>query len=292
MATEKEYLDSVQKSIETELQENVDALPAGFDNKRFALNCLAIIKDNMAGWKKDYEKVDFKSVIAAFVKGAFLDLDFFNKECYIIPYGKEANFQTDYKGEIKLAKKYSKRKIKDIYAKIVRQGDVFQPQIKDGVQSVNYTPEPFNDKDIIGTFAVVLYEDGGMNYEDMSKAEIESIRKAFSKAPNSPAWTKTPGEMYKKTVLRRLLKMIDLHFDNTEQQEAFTQGGDATFDKEVVIDTTATEAVDPFQDAKAETVTANSDKTSPVEPEPQAAQQEPPSIYDDVEQIDLASLGV
>lgn len=304
MATEKEYLQAVQGSIEKELSANIAAIPPGFDNKRFALNCIAMIKDNLAKWKKDYANVPFENVIAAFMKGAFLDLDFFNRECYLIPYGKEVNFQTDYKGEIKLAKKYSRRKIKDIYAKLVRQGDAFQPQIINGVQSVNFTPKPFNDGDIVGVFAVVLYEDGGMNYEDMSKADVEKIRQAFSKAKDSPAWTKTPGEMYKKTVLRRLLKMVDLHFDNTEQQSAFEQGGDVNFNRrqDTIIDVAPSEIKDPF----AENAATDEKEAEPIpnitandQAQPEASQQapatsqtvsQPPDEFYDAQEIDITSL--
>ena len=60
----------------------------------------------------------------------------------------------------------------------------------------------------------------------MSKAEIEHTRQAFSKAANSKAWKDSYGEMCKKTVLRRLCKLIDLNFDNAEQIEAFEDGSD------------------------------------------------------------------
>lgn len=301
MAQANEYLDYMQGSIETELQRNVDALPKDFDNKRFALNCIALIRDNMAQWKKDYEKVDPKSIITAFVKGAFLDLDFFNKECYIIPYGKEATFQTDYKGEIKLAKKYSSRLIKDIYAKNVRKGDIFQETIIDGECGLKYRPEPFNDNEIVGTFAVIVFADGGIAIESMSRAEIEKVRNTSSKAPNSPAWKNYPGEMYKKTVLRRLLKTVDLHFDNTTQQSAFQGGSDVDFNKEVVIDITD-EVRDPLakdnskdnstQDKASDDKEINTKETedNTENTSSNTSEGEPPSMYDEPEQIDITTL--
>jgi recombination protein RecT len=158
---------------------------------------------------KDIEKCQPISVARTMLKGAFLGLDFFNRECYAIPYGGSLQFQTDYKGEIKLAKKYSFNPIKDIYAKVVHEGDDFQESIKDGQQTIDFKPIPFNNGEIIGAFAVCLFQDGSMLYETMTKQEIEGIRNNFSKAKNSPAWVKTPGEMYKKTVLRRLCKLIE-----------------------------------------------------------------------------------
>lgn len=241
-------------NISTELMEKLTAdekaLPEGFNKQRFVLNCVAVMNENPEGFKS----VKPASVVEAFTKGAYLGLDFFNKECYIIPYGSKANFQTDYKGEIKLAKRYSKNPIKDIYAKNVREGDFFEERIENGNQIVNFRPEPFSDKKIIGTFAVVLYKDGSMMYDTMSVAEIEHTRTSYSKASNSKAWKESPGEMYKKTVLRRLCKMIDLDFDNIEQQEAFDDGSDFDPNKETVIDGQAREvATDPFKASEEST---------------------------------------
>lgn len=241
--TVKEYLATVQGGIEAELAENVKALPQGFNKQRFILNCIAVLKDNL----KDFNNIEPTSIVTAFAKGAYLGLDFFNGECYAIPYGGVVKFQTDYKGEIKLTKKYSKNPIKDIYAKNVKQGDFFEEIIENGKQSVNFRPIPFSDEPIIGTFAVVLFKDGSMIYDTMTVAEMENTRKLFSKAQNSKAWKDTPGEMYKKTVLRRLCKLIDLDFDNIEQQRAFQEGSDFDPKKEIVIDEKTSVVVDPFQ---------------------------------------------
>jgi len=47
--------------------------------------------------------------------------------------------------------------------------------------------------------------------------------------PDGKAWKESPGEMAKKTVIRRLRKQIQLEFDNPQQIEAFEDGGDAQF---------------------------------------------------------------
>lgn len=245
--TVKQYLTTIQKGIENELAENMKALPDGFNKQRFILNCITVLKDNL----KDFNNIDPTSIASTFAKGAYLGLDFFNGECYAIPYGGIVKFQTDYKGEIKLTKKYSKNPIKDIYAKNVKEGDFFEEIIENGRQSVNFRPIPFSDKPIIGTFAVVLFRDGSMMYDTMTVAEMENTRKVFSKAQNSKAWKETPGEMYKKTVLRRLCKLIDLDFDNAEQQRAFQEGSDFDPKKEIVVNAEVVEAKDPFEMAQA-----------------------------------------
>ena len=142
-----------------------------------------------------------------------------------------AKFQADYKGEIKLCKKYSREPIKDIYAKLVRKGDFFEELIENGQQFVNFKPIPFNSEEVLGAFAIVLYKDGSMMYDTMSVAEIEKTRSTYSKAKNSQAWKESPGEMQKKTVLRRLCKLIDLDFDNIEQRRAFDEGAGVEFEE-------------------------------------------------------------
>lgn len=229
MAKDKKALVLRQShdQLNTFLREKVAALPKDFNQTRFLQNCMTVLQDT-----KDIEKMNPVSVARTMLKGAFLGLDFFNGECYAIPYGNDLNFQTDYKGEKKLAKQYSVSPIKDIYAKLVREGDFYELSIIDGKQSVAFKPEPFNDGKIKGAFAVVLYQDGSMDIEEMSTKEIEQIRNDFSKAKNSPAWAKTPGEMYKKTVLRRLTKGISLNFDSPEQDEAYQDGADVEFEKD------------------------------------------------------------
>ena len=238
----KEYLETIENGITEELTKNMKALPEGFNKQRFALNCIAVIKDNL----KDWNNISVTSIITTFAKGAYLGLDFFNGECYAIPYSGVANFQTDYKGEIKLCKKYSKNPIKDIYAKNVRKGDFFEEKIENGHQYVTFKPKPFSNEEIIGTFAVVLFKDDSMLYDTMTVDEINGIRRAFSKAQNSKAWKDTPGEMYKKTVLRRLCKLIDLDFDNQKQLQVFKESSDfevrKVADSEVYVDTEP----DPF----------------------------------------------
>ncbi len=195
-----------------------DALPKDFNKARFVQNCVALLNDN-----PQLQKYNRNQIISGLLKGSYLGLDFYSKECYLVPYGQQLNYQTDYRGAKKLAKKYSIRPIKDIYAKLIREGDEFEEMILNGEPSFNFKPKFLNDGKIIGAFAVVLYQDGGLGYDVMSLSELENTRK-HSKASNSPAWKDFTGEMYKKTVLHRLCKHIELDFENPTQRSLFTAG--------------------------------------------------------------------
>ena len=207
-----------------------EALPQDFNKARFVQNAIALLNDN-----PQLQKYSQPQLMAGLMKGAYLGLDFYSKECYLIPYGDQLNYQTDYRGAKKLAKKYSIRPIKDIYAKLVREGDEFEEVIINGEQGINFKPKPFNDGKIIGAFAVCLYQDGGLVYDTMSLADLENTRKS-SKASNSPAWKNFTGEMYKKTVLHRLCKHIELDFESPAQRSAFTAGMEIETDTEKIAE--------------------------------------------------------
>ena len=223
-----------KKSFSGYLMENLDrvsdALPKDFNKARFVQNCVALLNDN-----PQLQKYNKNQIVAGLLKGSYLGLDFYSKECYLIPYGEQLNYQTDYRGAKKLAKKYSIRPIKDIYAKLVRDGDEFEEVIVNGEQGINFKPKPFNDGKIIGAFAVCLFEDGGMQYDTMSLSDLENTRKQ-SKASNSPAWKNFTGEMYKKTVLHRLCKHIELDFENPTQRNAFMSDMEIETDTEKIVE--------------------------------------------------------
>lgn len=248
--TVEQWYGTIKTGLMKKLTENKEALPAGFNQQRFILNCITVIQDMMKDDKKkaQLEKINPETIPVCLAKAAYLGLDFFNGECYAIPYGGNLSFQTDYKGEIKLCKRYSKNKIKDIFAKVVRQGDFFMEEVDGGKQNVQYRPKPFSNEQMIGAFAIVVFEDGSMMYDTMSSEDIENVRNTYSKMKDSQAWKSSTGEMYKKTVLRRLCKLIDLDFDNIEQQKAYEDGGDVVFNQQSLPGATTGQALLPEND--------------------------------------------
>ncbi len=219
------------------------ALPKDFNRERFVQNCLTIMNE-----KPELAKINKAEVIQGLCKAAYLGLDFMNKECYLIPYGNSVQFQTDYKGDCKFAKRYAIRPVLDIFAKVVRDGDYFEECVADNKPVINFRPQPFSNKKIIGAFAIVLFKDGGMLYETMSTADIQSVRNNYSKASNSKAWKYSFDEMAKKTVLRRLCKHIETDFESIEARQAWDEGAGMEFtnnavpkDVSGVVDVFATE---------------------------------------------------
>lgn len=211
-----------------------DALPEGFNVPRFVQNAISLLNNNKP--LADYaRKNGTERIKQGLLLGAFLDLDFMNGECHLIPYGNELTFQKDYKGVQKLIKEYSIKPVDDVYAKIVREGDFFEEVISMGKRNVNFKPIPFNNGKIIGAFAVVVYKDGSVAYDVMSIDEL-NVTKSHAKGSNSMAWKDFPWEMYKKTVIHRLSKQVPLSFKNKEQKDAFMADMEIETDTEKIVE--------------------------------------------------------
>lgn len=194
-----------------------EALPKNFNRARFVQNSMALLADN-----PDLRKYEQAKLIPGLLKGAYLGLDFYNKECYLIPYGSELQFQLDYSGMQKLIKKYAIRPVKEVYARIVREGDEFSEEVKNNDDIINFKPKPFNEGKIIGAFAICQYVDGGAKAEVMSFQQLETAKR-MSKAQSGTAWKFFPDQMYKKTVIRRLLKGIPIELENPIQEEIYNE---------------------------------------------------------------------
>lgn len=87
--TVEQWYGTIKTGLTKKLTENKEALPAGFNQQRFILNCITVIQDMMKDNKKkeQLEKINPETIPVCLAKAAYLGLDFFNGECYAIPYG-------------------------------------------------------------------------------------------------------------------------------------------------------------------------------------------------------------
>lgn len=220
------------------LEEDKLAMPSDLNLMRFKNNSIAYLagSDNLQKYLREYGANGYAhmQIIKGMVQSAHFGLDFLNNEAYLIPYKEKLDFMPSYKGLIKLCMRYATRPIKTIYAKLVREGDVFEESVVNGEPSINFHPKAFNNGKIVGAFAVCLYKDGGMVCESMSLDELEQCHKS-SKAPGSPAWAKFRGEMFRKVVLRRLSKQIPIDIDE-RLAEAMNAGLEIETDPKVLAD--------------------------------------------------------
>lgn len=219
--SEKKQELTLYQSLKNELTTDRTSLPKDLNIERFANNALAVLNGN-ENLQKFYKENGKSQIVAGLMKGAYLGLDFMSQEAYLVPFGKTLNFMKSYTGAIKLCKKYSIRPLKDIYAKLVREGDEYSIEIINNEPKITFKPLPFNDGAIKGAFAVALFTDGGIQYEEMSLKELEKVR-SCSKQKSGTVWQMWTNQMYLKTILHRLCKKIEIDFDNAEQQKYFNE---------------------------------------------------------------------
>ena len=226
---------SIVLASELERPSVIEALPSDFNRARFVQNTVALVQGS-----DELSRMPQAKLVPALMKGAYLGLDFFNKECYAVPYGQTVQFMPSYTGMVKLCKRFSKRPLTDVYAHVVRDGDEFESGMEDGREYVRFKPKPFNDGPIVGAFAVAQFADGGIKVEVMSKAQLDAVKR-MSKAQSGTAWKFFADEMYRKSVIRRLCKGIDLDMENVEQARIMQA-------EEEVVEAEVTEVDNPFGD--------------------------------------------
>lgn len=216
----------VKKEFSVQLTESLDAvndgLPMDFNKPLFVNNCTALLNGNESLLKfANSCKTGVAQIKQGMVRGAFLGLDFMSKEAYLIPYGNKLDFTISYSGAKKLAKKYAVTPIKDIYADVIRNGDSIDYGVKDNKRYLEFKPKALNEGEIIGAYAVVTYADDSIGYEVMTKSEIDKCKSASKSG--GMVWKLWYGEMAKKTVLKRLVKGVELSFETPEMRKGFEE---------------------------------------------------------------------
>ena len=147
------------------------------------------------------------SLIAAIIQSAQLGLepDDLLGHAYLVPFKQTVVLIPGYKGLISLARRSGE--IKAVYARTVYEKDQFN--ISFGInETLEHLPTAEeNTGGLVGCYAVAHFKDGGYQVEWMWRREIDAIRKR-SKAAHEGPWVTDYEAMAKKTVLRRLCKLL------------------------------------------------------------------------------------
>lgn len=159
--------------------------------------------------------------------------------CYLLPFGNgkdksgrpNAQLIIGYRGMIDLARRSGQ--IVSLQAWTVHAQDTFNYQL--GLNpDIEHIPASVADRGpVTHVYAVAKLKGGGVQFEVMSRAEIEKIRSA-SKAGNSGPWSSHWDEMAKKTVIRRLFKYLPVSIEAVRAVEIDekTDRGEATTDQD------------------------------------------------------------
>jgi recombination protein RecT len=177
---------------------------------------------------------DRRSLFGAIVQCAQLGLEpGVLGRIYLVPFRNRKTGTTEvqviigYKGLVDLARRSGE--LSTVMAHEVRAGDAFRYRF--GTEpELTHTPsedaERFK-KPITHFYAVARLKDGGVQFDVMTKGEVDAHRDRYSAAAKEGPWVTEYDEMGKKTVLRRLCKLlpasIELHTAVALDQQAEVQ---------------------------------------------------------------------
>lgn len=201
--------------------------------------------------------------------------------CYLLPFGNgksrdgRPNCQLiiGYRGMIDLARRSGQ--IVSINAYCIHEADEFEYEL--GLHpDIHHRPSPLAERGpVTYVYAVAVLKGGGVQFEVMSRAEIEAVC-LQSKAGKSGPWVTHWEEMARKTVVRKLFKYLPVSIEAiraVEIDEKSDRGEAVTEDD--FIDTTF---VDKGQELEPVTPVEEPAEPEPPQPEPAPAQ---PDVTDE-----------
>ncbi|MDP1573156.1 MAG: recombinase RecT [Pseudomonadota bacterium] len=193
------------------------------------------------------------SFMGAMLKASALGLEIGNGlgHAYLVPYdkrekrgnqwvtvGTEIQLIIGYRGMIDLSRRSGQ--IESLYAVEVYANEPFEVTLglSNDIQhkrvfngSVSMSPES-----VIAVYAVAKLKGGEVQFDVMTKAQIEAIRSRSKASANGP-WVTDWVEMAKKTVLRRLFKMLPVSIEMKTNKDSRTLSLDVAGDDDgLVID--------------------------------------------------------
>lgn len=158
-----------------------------------------------------------ESLLKCLMDCSQLGLEPDGRHAHLIPYGKECSLIVDYKGLIALARRSGDVAV--FRAELVKAEDDFSWMNGTVTHSINWRQDR-GKTDCV--YSYVRFKDGAEDFEVMTLAEVEAIRKR-SRAGQSGPWVSDFDEMAKKTVIRRHSKRLTL---SPEFSDALDKDGD------------------------------------------------------------------
>lgn len=170
---------------------------------------------------KELLNADRQTLFNACLTSAQLGLvtDRFLGECYLLAYNKKGSnlkqvqVQIGYRGLLKLARQSGD--ISNISAHVVYERDDFEYVLGDN-ETLKHIPSlEENRGDMLFVYAIAKFKDGSIQRAILTKADVIKRRKASKTGGH--IWNEWEEEMWKKTALRALCKLLPM---NTNLQNA------------------------------------------------------------------------
>lgn len=255
----------------TTMMDNGDlSLPSTVNPDAFRNAAIIAVQTN-----PDLRKLDPTHIFTAVRHLAGMGLVPDNREAAIVPFKGRAQAMPMVYGIIKSLKQSGQ--VMSIFAEVVYEGEVIEVWIEDGERKFDHrmadgskiNPMDRGGGKIEGAFAVAKLRDGTVEFEPMSKQEIEKRRKASANqkdAAPTGIWRDWYEEMAKKTVIRAIAKRLPM---SAEDRTVIDK--DPTFiDPDLARDITPRETTEERLARLAQQRIEDEDQSPPVKPEDEA----------------------
>lgn len=243
--------DPIFNMIEKLKPQMAVALPAAMNAERVARIALTELRTNPKLAQAATNNP--ASFMGAMLKASALGMEVGNGlgHAYLLPYGSETQLIVGYRGMIELARRSGQ--IESLYAVEVYNGEKFTVSMgltqdiiheRDFSGMVDMRPE-----NVIAVYAVAKLKGGMVQFDVMTRVQVEAIR-SRSKYKNNGPWVTDWVEMAKKTVLRRLFKMLPVSVEVQTKTESRSVSLEtlANDDAGIVIDHQGGIGIEPYQE--------------------------------------------
>lgn len=198
---------TIKALIESDRPRYQEIIPTHINLDRFIKSAAIAVYEN-----PKLQQCDPNSIRAAIYCGAELGLDFTKAKghAYLVPF-KDKNgtlkavFMPGYRGKVDLVRRSGL--INKIESHLIYQNDTFEV-VYGSKSHLKHVPRIIGDRGtVIAGYAIAFFKDQSFQFEIMTLDELEKIRQR-SKTPNDGPWITDRNEMYRKTLINRLYKML------------------------------------------------------------------------------------
>lgn len=139
---------------------------------------------------------------------------------WLVPFGQEAKLQIGYRGYIQLVTESGQ--VLDVSAECVYEKDRFKYTLGSNPNIEHEPPVKGDRGKIIAVYAIARFANGFLKHIVMSKETVDFIRSKSKSSANGP-WVSDYDEMAKKTVVKRLCKLLPYSLPGLQKVEQANQ---------------------------------------------------------------------
>ncbi len=277
----------LRDTLSSRIPQLMDALPVTLSKevRQRTAERMVMVALSATGRSATLAKCTHASILKAIMLSAELGLEAGGVlgDAYLVPFKnkykvngrwvdvQEATLIIGYKGLIKLARQSGE--VASITAQVVYSNDVWEVEL--GLEPyVKHRPELVKDRgDPLFAYAGIMFKDGGKQLDVMSRHDIERIR-LRSRAKDNGPWVTDPAEMWRKTVVRRLMKYAPLSSDRMQRAQAHDDEVDGAINDIIDVDRRMEQGDDtPPPTAEAKSAARSQNLASKIKGQAPPAQQ-------------------